>query len=52
MVRVWRKAMSTTGYAYALMQSLIQATLLISSISLLRVEAETRRQASPLSNPK
>ncbi|MEH2083342.1 MAG: hypothetical protein V7K89_26215 [Nostoc sp.] len=29
-------------------QSLIQATLLISSISLLRVQAATRRQASPL----
>ncbi|MBD2609958.1 MAG: hypothetical protein RMY62_003840 [Nostoc sp. ZfuVER08] len=33
-------AIFTTGYAYALMQSLIQATLLISSISLLRVQAE------------
>lgn len=30
------------------MRSLIQATLLISSISLLRVQAATRRQASPL----
>ncbi|WP_292707681.1 MULTISPECIES: hypothetical protein [unclassified Nostoc] len=32
----------------ASMQSLIKATLLISSISLLRVQAATRRQASPL----
>ncbi|MEH2072534.1 MAG: hypothetical protein V7K47_31030 [Nostoc sp.] len=40
--------MSTTSYAYALTQSLIQATLLISSISLLRVQAQTRRQTSPL----
>ncbi|WP_392481586.1 hypothetical protein [Nostoc sp. C110] len=32
----------------ALMQSLIQGTLLISLISLLRVQAATRRQASPL----
>ncbi|WP_277926185.1 MULTISPECIES: hypothetical protein [Nostoc] len=40
--------MFTTGYVYALMQSLIQATLLINSISLLRVQAETRRQTSTL----
>ncbi|WP_258551463.1 hypothetical protein [Nostoc sp. ATCC 53789] len=42
--------MSTTSTLthIALMQSLIQGTLLISLISLLRVQAATRRQASPL----
>ncbi|WP_375471011.1 hypothetical protein [uncultured Nostoc sp.] len=40
--------MQATLTYIALMQSLIQATLLISSISLLRVQAATHRQASPL----
>ncbi|WP_322733557.1 hypothetical protein [Nostoc sp. ChiQUE01b] len=61
MVRVWRlngerfrrgvgvcDDVRATLTHIASMQSLIQATLLISSISLLHVQAGTPRQASPL----
>ncbi|MEH2393210.1 MAG: hypothetical protein V7K21_16675 [Nostoc sp.] len=47
-LRCLRRATLTHAHCLNAILALIQATLLISSISLLRVQAANRRQASPL----